>query len=143
MDGVKKWGLLLAVLVGMAGTTPAFAESKQEYQNRIRVMFDYAVRMNDYVRNHLGDRKLGAYAQTMAEQNVTQAEQMTPPDPYRMLHPHFLLVLENVERSFHYAAKGDMAKYRRHQKIVRKELNLVEALAEQAKLELYLWGRRY
>lgn len=142
MDGLKKWGWILAALISF-GAVEAEAESKQEYQNRIRVMFDYAVRMNDYVRSHLGDRKLGAYAQSMAEQNAVEAERMTPPDNYRMLHPHFLLVLENIERSFHFAAKGDMGKYRQHQKIVRKELNLVEALAERANLELYLWGRRY
>ena len=142
MDSLKKWGVLLAVSITLGAATVG-AESKQEYQNRIRVMFDYAVRMNDYVRNHLGDRKLGDYAQSMAERNAVEAERMTPPDNYRMLHPHFLLVLENIERSFHYASKGDMAKYRQHQRIVRKELNLVEALAEQANLELYLWGRRY
>ena len=67
-----------------------------------------------------------------AEQNAREAERMTPPEPYRQLHPHFLLVLENVERSFHFAAKGQLAGYRRHQKIVRKELNLLEALAERA-----------
>jgi hypothetical protein len=136
------WCFALAVTVCLVAGS-AEAESKQEYQNRVRVMFDYAVRMNDYVRNHLGDRKLSAYAQTMAEQNATQAERMTPPENYRMVHPHFLLVLENVERSFHYASKGDMAKYRQHQKTVRKELDLVEALGEKAGLELYLWGRRY
>lgn len=142
MDGLKKWGVILTALILFA-SVEAGAESKQEYQNRIRVMFDYAVRMNDYVRNHLGDRKLGAYAQSMAEQNAIEAERMTPPDCFRMLHPHFLLVLENIERSFYFAAKGDMGKYRRHQKIVRKELNLVDALAERANIELYLWGRRY
>ena len=89
------------------------------------------------------DELMRRFLETMAEQNATQAERMTPPDNYRMLHPHFLLVLENIERSFHYAAKGDLAKYRQHQKIVRKELNLVEALAEKENLELYLWGRRY
>lgn len=123
--------------------SPGVAESKQEYQNRFRLMMDYAVRLNDYVRSHLGDRKLSAYAHAMSERNADEAEQMTPPKPYAMMHPHFLLVLENIERSFFYAAKGDLAKYRNYQKLVRKELRLVEALAEQAGLDLYLWGRQY
>jgi hypothetical protein len=79
----------------------------------------------------------------MAEKNAREAERMTPPDNFRMLHPHFLLVLENIERSFYHVAKGDLGKYRHHQKIVRKELNLVEALAEKENVDLYLWGRRY
>lgn len=131
--------LLLATSFGASSR----AESKQEYQNRFQVMLDYAVRLDDYVRAHLGDKKLASYANAMAERNAQEAEQMTPPEAYRKAHPHFLLVLENIERSFHFAAKGRLANYRRHQKIVRKELRLLEALAEQANLDLYLWGRRY
>ncbi len=133
------WVLLLLAL-GIASS--ARAESKQEYQNRFQVMLDYAVRMDDYVRSHLGDRKLAAYAHAMAERNAMEAEQMTPPEMYRQVHPHFLLVLENIERSFHFASKRQLGDYRRYQKIVRKELRLLEALAEQAHLDLYLW-RRY
>jgi hypothetical protein len=143
MRYLKRSLFFAILLVSLTGASESRALSKQEYQNRLRVMFDYAVRMNDYVRSHLGDRKLAAYAQAMAEKNASEAERMTPPDNYRMLHPHFLLVLENIERSFDYAAKGDMPQYRHHQKIVRKELNLVEALAEKENLEIYLWGRRY
>ena len=143
MNAIKRCILSACLLSLVFSALVCRAESKQEYQNRLRVMFDYAVRMDDYVRNHLGDRKLAGYAQAMAEKNASEAERMTPPDDYRMVHPHLLLVLENIERSFFYAAKGDMGQYRHHQKIVRKELNLVEALAEKENLELYLWGRRY
>ena len=121
----------------------AHGETKQEYENRIRVMMDYAVRLDDYVRTHLGDRKLAAYAQAMSEKSASEAEKMTPPEAYMRLHPHFLLSLENIERSFYYAAKGDLAKYRHYQKVVRKELQIVDALAEKEHLDVYIWGRRY
>ncbi len=121
----------------------ARSETKQEYENRIRVMMDYAVRLDDYVRTHLGDRKLAAYAEAMSETSASEAEKMTPPEAYAMLHPHLLLALENIERSFYYASKGDMAKYRHHQKMLRKELQLVETLAEKEHLDIYIWGRRY
>ena len=68
---------------------------------------------------------------------------MTPPERYVLLHPHFLLVLENIERSFFYAARGDLKRYRRYQKIVRKELHLLETMAEREQLELYMWGRGF
>ena len=134
---------LCCLLSALTQSPAAGAESKQEYENRIRLMMDYAVRLDDYVRTHLGDRKLAAYAQVMAEKNASEAEKMSPPECYSMLHPHLLLSLENIERSFYFASKGDMAQYRRHQKMVRKELQLVEALAEKEHLDVYIWGRRY
>ena len=134
---------LCCLLGTLTHSSVAGAESKQEYENKIRLMMDYAVRLDDYIRSHLGDRKLSAYAQVMAEKNASEAEKMSPPDGYSMLHPHLLLSLENIERSFYFASKGDMAQYRHHQKMVRKELQLVEALAEKERLDIYIWGRRY
>ena len=134
---------LCCLIGGLTHTTAARAESKQEYENRIRLMLDYAMRLDDYIRAHLGDRKLASYAQVMAEKNAAEAEKMSPPESYSMLHPHLLLSLENIERSFYFAARGDLAQYRHHQKMVRKELQLVEALAEKEHLDVYIWGRRY
>lgn len=117
----------------------AQGESKLEYQNRFKMMIDFAVRSNEYVRQHLSDRTLAAYAAEMAAQNAQSAERMTPPPRYAMVHPHFLLVLENIERSFAYASKGKLDRYRHHQKVVRKELHMLESLAEREGLELDLW----
>ncbi|MCP4678820.1 MAG: hypothetical protein GY854_25700 [Deltaproteobacteria bacterium] len=133
--------ILVMILAAMLASQVALGENKKEYQNKFRLMLDYAVRTNEYVRRHLGDKSLVAYAQTMAEKNATQAERMTPPKKYTMIHPHFLLVLENIERSFFFAEKGDLANYRRHQKIVRRELHLLEALAEREHLDLYMWEK--
>jgi len=91
----------------VCGVQPCGAENKKEYQNQFRMMLDFAVRTNEYVRGRLGDRALVGYAQAMAETNARQAERMTPPKSYRVVHPHFLLVLGNVERSFHFAAAGN------------------------------------
>ena len=131
--------LATVLVMGMAGGVRG--ESKRDYQNRFRMMFDYAVRANEYVRQHLGDRSLSTYAQKMAAENVDAAEQMTPPKGYTEIHPHFLLVLENIERSFYYASKGKLDRYRAHQKTVRAELHMVETLAERKGLQLYLWDR--
>ncbi len=130
--------LVLAIVF----TSPmVHGENKKEYQNRFRLMLDYAVRANEYVRQRLGDKGLAAYTHAMSERNASEAERMTPPSKYALLHPHFLLVLENVERSFFFVEKGDLAHYRHHQKIVRRELQLLEALAEREHLDLYMWGR--
>jgi hypothetical protein len=117
------------------------AETKKEYENRIQLMFDFAVRTNEYVHQRLGDKGLASYAHAMAERNASEAERMTPPSQYTLLHPHLLLVLENIERSFFFVEKGDMSQYRHHQKLVRKEIQILETLAERERLDLYLWGR--
>lgn len=137
--------LAAAVVAGamlLAGAS-AGAESKREYENRFRLMLDLAVRMNEYVRQHLGDRSLGDYAQRIAEKNARAAEKMTPPEQFELLHPHFLLVLENIERGFHYASEGRLDRYRHHQKVVRKELHVLEMMAEREGLGLYLWDRGF
>ena len=66
---MNKWKyivpLLVCIGVGVLGGTAA-VESKQEYHNRLRLMLDFAVRTNEYVRQHLGDKGVCAYAHAMA-----------------------------------------------------------------------------
>jgi hypothetical protein len=135
---IAKLALIAALAAAVAAPSAVGGETKQQYQNRFRLMLDFAVRTNEYVRQHLGDKTLAAYAHRMAEQNASAAEQMTPPSQYALLHPHFLLVLENIERSLYHAAQGRLERYRHHQKIVRKELHVLEGLAERCQLGLYL-----
>lgn len=146
MKTTSRGGLLVPLLIilglGLIHGT-ALAESKQEYHNRLRLMLDFAVRTNEYVRQHLGDRGVSAYAHAMAEKNAAEAEKMTPPPQYALFHPHFLLVLENIERSFFFAAQGKMAPYRRHQRVVRRELQILEAMAESKHVDLYMWEKGY
>jgi hypothetical protein len=131
----------LALALMGAAMTGAHAETKREYEARFVAMMEIAERIDDLARQHLGDRALLEYAHTMAAANAAAAEQMTPSKEYAMLHPHFLLVLENIERSLFYAADGKMERYRHFQKLMRRELQLLEELAERAGLDLYRLGR--
>ena len=124
-----------------AALAGARAETKKEYEARFVAMMEIAERIDDLARQHLGDRALLEYAHTIAAANATAAEQMTPSKEYATLHPHFLLVLENLERSLFYAADGKMERYRHFQKLERKELQLLEELADRAGLDLYRLGR--
>ena len=99
--------VVFVVFAALQGS--ARGESTREYKNKFLLMLDHAVHVNDYVRQRLGDKSLALYAHAMAETNATAAEKMTPPTKYAMLHPHFLLVLENIERSFYFAHKRDLA----------------------------------
>ena len=127
-------GVLLLSLVPLQVQS---AESQQEYETRFQIMLQYAVQINEYVRRHVQDKRLCSYAQEMTATNARSAEQMTPPNRYAEIHPHFLLVLENVERSIYYASEGNLKRYRHLQRIVNKELGILEALADRAGLKPY------
>jgi hypothetical protein len=131
----------LALALAGAAIAGVRAETKREYEARFVAMMEISERIDDLARQHLEDRALLEYAHTMAAANAAAAEQMTPSKEYAMLHPHFLLVLENIERSLFYAADGKMERYRHFQKQVRKELQLLEELADRAGLDLYRLGR--
>lgn len=136
MNKKRTAGFFMVAMLLMSQISSA-AESKREYENRFKVMLQYAVNINEYVRKHIQDKALCAYAQEMTATNARYAEQMTPPSSYAEIHPHFLLVLENVERSFYFASQQRFGRYRHHQKIVNKELSILEALADRAGLEPY------
>jgi hypothetical protein len=131
----------LALAAAVAGPDGARAETRKEYEARFVAMMEIAERLDDLARQHLGDRALLAYAHSMAAANATAAEQMTPSKEHAALHPHFLLVLENLERSLFYAKDGKMERYRHFQKLKRKELQVLEELADRAGLDLYRLGR--
>jgi hypothetical protein len=131
----------VALALGVALAIGARAETKKDYETRFMAMMEVAGRVDDLARQHLGDRGLLRYAHAIAAANAAEAEQMTPSKEYAVLHPHFLLVLENLERSLFFAADGKMERYRHFQKLKNKELQLLEQLADRAGLDLYRLGR--
>jgi len=131
--------VLVLALAGIAAGR-ALAETNREYEARFAAMMEIAERVDDHAKRHLGDRALLEYAHTMAAANAAAAEQMTPSKEYATLHPHFLLVLEDIERSLFYAAQGKMERYRHFQKLKAKEMQVLEELAARAGLDLYRLG---
>ena len=130
----------LLLLFSGALSSSALGQSKKNYLNRARLMLDFAVRTNEYVRQRLMDKELASFAHTMVEKNVLEAEKITPPSSLSLLHPHLLHVLENTERALSYAKKEDFAKYRKQLRTLKKELQLLEAIAERERIDLYIWG---
>lgn len=130
---------LAALLLAVA----ARAETKKEYETRFLTMMELAARIDETAKLHLGDKGLLRYLHDMAEANAKAAEQMTPPKEYSILHPHFLLVLENLERSLHFAKDGGMERYRHFQKLKNREMQILEEIAANAGLDLYRLGRGF
>jgi len=137
-----RFAVAASLVVGLSfASALSLAETKKEYETRFLAMMEISQRLDDTAKLHLGDKGLLRYLHEMAGANVKSAEQMTPPREFALLHPHFLLVLENEERSLFFAMDGKMERYRHFQKLKMKELQLLEEIAANAGLDLYRLGR--
>lgn len=130
---VGAWVLLAACWVGPRW---AGAETQAEYLAQYVLMTDWVTRAVGYVPRHAEDRALAGVAQAVAETLVKQAEQLTPPRELRDLHPHFLMVLENAERAFHFLAEGQAERAERHLAVVRDESRLIRNLQQEMGIEI-------
>jgi len=132
-------GVILTVsmlLCMLAPAREASAELKGEYANRLVYVMDWVVKSNNYLREHITDRKLAKYMNEIALRHVEMCRLWTPPEEFRDLHPHFIIMLENAERAFYFAGTGVLSGYRKHHRILRNELRLVDALLDRNRITL-------
>jgi hypothetical protein len=64
------------------------------------------------------------------------AGHLVPPKKLVVVHPHLLLVVENVERAIAAAAAGDLPAFRLRVRTVREEVSNLEAVLKQLKMRL-------
>jgi len=114
----------------------AAAETKTEYANRFVMVLDWVKKTSNFMRDHINDKGLARHLQDLAARQVDLSSVLTPPEEWKPIHPHFLLVLENTERAFYFAARGELASYRRHSHIMREELRMVETLIARNRIQL-------
>lgn len=108
----------------------AQAETRREYVNRYVLLIDWVNRAESWVTGHFEDSGLCRYAHSIAERHVELTRRMTPPQEFISIHPHVLLVMENAERMFDYAAEGNRQAFRRHRRIVHEELRVISELLQ-------------
>ena len=96
----------------------------------------YVNRAIVYVPRHEADTDLADVAHAVAETLVEKSQRLTPPDELRDLHPHFLLVLENAERAFHYLSQSDDEKADRHMAVVRDEIRIMRQIQREIGIEI-------
>lgn len=125
-------GMLLVAVVGVVLALPAsaHAESRREYVNKYVLLLDSVNRAEAWVRGHAEDPSLCRMVHSIAQRHVEEARRMTPPPEFVLIHPHFLLVMENAERMFAFAAAGNRSSFRRHLRIVQEEQRMISELLE-------------
>ncbi len=131
----RRHALLAAILV-VAMSAPVAAETKAEYATRFVMVLDWVKKTSNYMRDHLNDKGLARHLQDLAARQVEESGLLTPPEEWKPVHPHLILVAENAERAFFFVEKGDMAGYRRHTRIVREEIRILETLLDKQHLQL-------
>ena len=121
-----------------AQPTAAQAQDKRErvYMTELGLMVDGARRLIAFSESNVDDRELTKFARPLAERYVETANHMVPPAKIAVVHPHLLLVMENLERALDSAAAADMASYHKRMRIARDELANLEAVLKQLKLRL-------
>jgi hypothetical protein len=138
--GVRRGGIaglvLLAAVLGAGPPSPAGATEQAKYLSQFVLMMDWVNRAIVYVPRHEDDRDLADVAHAVAEQLVEKSERLTPPEALRDLHPHFLLVLENAERAFHYLSQGEGEKAERHLAVVRDEVRIMRQIQREIGIEI-------
>ena len=127
---------LLVVALGAAAATSATATPLPNYLAQFVLMMDWVNRAIVYVPRHDDDTALAKVAHAVAETLVEESQRLAPPDELRDLHPHFVLVLENTERAFHYLSQGDEERADRHFAIVRDETRLLRQIQREIGIEI-------
>jgi hypothetical protein len=128
--------VLLIVALGGVATTPAAATPLPNYLAQFVLMMDWVNRAIVYVPRHDDDTALAKVAHAVAETLVEESQRLAPPDELRDLHPHFVLVLENTERAFHYLEQGDGERADRHFAVVRDETRLLRQIQREIGIDI-------
>ena len=85
---------------------------------------------------HAADPEMARFIYPLSETYVELAGKMMPGDKLKLVHPHVLIVVENVERAFNAASHGDLHAFRQHVRTIREELATLDAVLKHLKIRL-------
>ena len=132
--------LAAALLVGspMASSAHAQSDPRRErlYLTSLSLVLDGARRLVGFCESNAGDAEFARFARPLAERYVELANRMLPTPKAVVVHPHLLLVVENLEGALDAAAASDSGGYQKRLRIAREELLNLEAVLRQLKLRL-------
>ena len=101
-----------------------------------RTVLEGARRVLLFGEAHAADPEMSRFAYPLSEYYVELAGKMMPGDKLKLVHPHVLIVVENVERAFNAASHGDLHAFRQHVRTIREELATLDAVLKHLKIRL-------
>jgi len=127
----------VALFVASAAPSPVHADARRrEYLARLDLVLDGLVRTMHWVERYRGTSSAVRFAHPLVERYVEMAGRMTPSPDLVALHPHLILIAENVERAVAAAENDDMSMYRQRVRTVRLEMRTLETILAQLEVRL-------
>lgn len=109
---------------------------KTSYINQVVLILDWVDRTDSWIVTHLIDTKLLQFTHSIAENYVEIGNKLSPPPELVSIHPHILLLLENMERSLFYGARGDRRRYLRYRKMLIDESRIIDEIVEELHINI-------
>lgn len=119
-----------------ASAQPPAPRRDRVYLTQLSFVLEGARRILLFGEAHAADPEMSRFAYPLSEHYVELAGKMTPGERLRIVHPHLLIVVENVERAFNASAHGDLQAFRQHVRTIREELATLEAVLKHLKVRL-------
>lgn len=106
------------------------------YLNTAAMLMREGFQSSEMLRINLGEREFARSVHRMAEARVDLATHMVVPKEVERAHPHFLLVLTQLERAADAATRGEVAIFVRSLDAARSESRTLKSILDQAHLSL-------
>jgi hypothetical protein len=129
---------LVLLMPFVPGTLHAQDETRKDrvYLSELSLLIEGSRRLLSFCATHADDPELAKFAYPLAERYVEMANRMLPTQKVAVVHPHLLLVVENLERALDSAAVTNTLLYQKRVRTAREELSNVDAVLKQLKLRL-------
>lgn len=128
--------LLLLATLGALAPAAARAETDVDYGLKLTLLLDWLRRSLTWAEMNRRSPALCEMGHRIAEQHVEITSRMIPPAPWRLVHPHLVLVAENTERAFDACSRGEIARFRESVAQARSELRTLEGILLHLRIRL-------
>jgi hypothetical protein len=127
---------VVVIMLGFAGTASANPRDRRGYLAELVLVLEGSRRTLSWTERYIHDDRLAQFAQPLAERFVQMVGHMTPPKSLTLVHPHLLLIAENVERAVAAAGNKDLSAFRQRRRVVREEIQTLDGILKHLKIRL-------
>jgi hypothetical protein len=110
-----------AALMALCHAGDARAVAKKSYINAFTLIMDFTDRAMSWTEKHREDARLAEAAAAMASANIKTVQDLSPPQEFVDIHPHFVAIVESSLNAFQAIADGDMTTFNKIKTRMKKE----------------------
>ena len=109
---------------------------KRIYINQYVLIMDWVVRTDSWIITHYNDTHLCKFAHRISRTYMEEARKLNPPDILKPIHPHLLIIMENMERSLYYCSTGKKKLYLKFRRVVLEEQKIIDELLMELRINI-------